>query len=87
MEAKNMLDHFKFGHTFRGSFGYRIESRFKGDSHTQLNMFVDQDDPEPIVPDERKVLQRIYRGLTATSEAVTKDDMTIISDGYLRAQD
>ncbi len=79
-KAKNMLDHFKFGHTFRGSFGYRIESRFKGDSHTQLNMF--EDDPEPIVPDERKVLQRIYRGLTATSEAVTKDDMTIISDGY-----
>ena len=38
-KARKILDHFQFGHTVRGSFGYRIESKIKTDSHVQYDMF------------------------------------------------
>ena len=42
-KARKMLDHFQFGHTVRGSFGYRIESKIKIEPLVQLKLF----DQEP----------------------------------------
>ena len=79
-KARNVLDHFQFGHTVRGSFGYRIESKIKADSLVQYDMFADE--PEPIIPYERKVMERIYKGLSATDKAVNTDDISLLTEGY-----
>ena len=79
-KARKVLDHFQFGHTVRGSFGYRIESKIKADSLVQYDMFADE--PEPIIPHERKVMERIYKGLAATDEAVNLSDMSLLTEGY-----
>ena len=79
-KARKVLDHFQFGHTVRGSFGYRIESKIKADNHVQYDMFANE--PEPIIPHERKVMERIYKGLAATDKAVNMGDMSILTEGY-----
>ncbi len=79
-KARKMLDHFQFGHTVRGSFGYRIESKIKAGNHVQYQMFADK--PKPIVPSERRVLERIYKGLNATDKAVNKADVSFLTEGY-----
>jgi len=79
-KARKLLDHFHFGHTVRGSFGYRIESKIKAESLVQFDLF--SDEPMPIVPLERKVLERIYNGLDSTERAVNTGDMSILTEGY-----
>lgn len=79
-KARKVLDHFQFGHTVRGSFGYRIESKIKADSLVQYDLFANE--PEPIIPHERKVMERIYKGLAATDEAVNRGDMSLLTEGY-----
>lgn len=79
-KARKVLDHFQFGHTVQGSFGYRIESKIKADSHVQYELFADE--PEPIVPHERKVIERIYKGLAATDRAVNTGDKSLLTEGY-----
>ena len=79
-KARKVLDHFQFGHTVQGSFGYRIESKIKADSLFQYVMFAD--DPEPIIPHERKVMQRIYNGLAATNRAVDTGDLSLLTEGF-----
>ena len=79
-KARKVLDHFQFGHTVRSSFGYRIESKIIADSHVQYDMFADK--PEPIVPHERKVMERIYKGLVATDRAVYTGDLSLLTEGY-----
>lgn len=79
--ARKVLDHFQFGHTVRGSFGYKIESKIKAANHVQYDMFADS--PEPIIPHERKVMERIYKGLAATDKAVNMGDISILTEGYI----
>ena len=79
-KARKVLDHFQFGHTIRGSFGYRIESKIIAESHVQYDLFADE--PEPIIPHERKVMERIYKGLAATNKAVEMSDVSILIEGY-----
>lgn len=79
-KARKVLDHFQFGHTVQGSFGYRIESKLMADSHVQYDMFSDA--PEPIVPRERKVMERIYKGLVATDRAVNTSDLSLLTEGF-----
>lgn len=79
-KARKVLDHFQFGHTVRSSFGYRIESKIMADTHTQYSLFADK--PEPIIPYERKVMERIYKGLAATDRAVNTGDITLLTEGF-----
>lgn len=79
-KARKVLDHFQFGHTVQGSFGYRIESKILADSHIQYSMFGDK--PEPVIPYERKVMARIYKGLAATDRAVNTGDISLLTKGF-----
>lgn len=88
-QGKTMAEHFQFGHTVAGSFGYRVESAvgekvlFREDSEQlrQLEIFPDQE-VEEIPPLERRVMERIVRGLAATAKSANVDDITPLVDGY-----
>lgn len=65
-----ILDEVRFGHTFSGSFGYSVESPVK----TQTDMF------KP--PLQRRVMERIARGLVTTEKAARLQDVTPLVEGY-----
>lgn len=78
--AGEMVKHYRFGHTFFGSFGYRIESPIKGNVHFQRDMF--QDESTAILPLERRIMERIIKGLAATEEAVKLRDVKPLINGW-----
>ncbi len=65
-----ILDEVRFGHTFSGSFGYSVESPVK----TQTNMFK--------APLQRRVMERIARGLATTERAACMENETPLVEGY-----
>ena len=65
-----VLDEVRFGHTFSGSFGYSVESPVK----TQTDLF------KP--PLQRRVMERIVRGLATTDQAAKMQDVQPLVDGY-----
>lgn len=78
-EALEYAEHCRFGHTFRGSFGFLIESPVGLNNSPTLEL---GGDPLPL---NRKIVERIAVGLTAYSEAVDAQNPTIISrreDGF-----
>lgn len=77
--AKTMVRHYQFGHTFRGSFGYTVESPVSEDLHSQDRMFTKGVSYRPL---ERRVMERIVRGLVHTKLATETQDVQIIIDGY-----
>lgn len=77
--ADEMVRHYRFGHTFSGSFGYRIESPIKGSVHFQRDMFKDK--PIAILPPERRIMERIIKGLATTEEAVKLRDVKPLIKG------
>lgn len=74
--ADKMVRHYRFGHTFSGSFGYRIESPIKGKVH--YDMFKDK---PAILPLERRIMERIIKGLATTEEAVKLRDVKLLING------
>jgi hypothetical protein len=62
-----------FGHTFRGSFGFTIESPVSPNSAPPL--FDIQQTP----PFERRVIQRLARGIGDICDAVRQDDVVFFS--------
>ena len=68
--AKKFADACRFGHTFRGSFGFTIESPI-GEKPPQLTLEI-ADNP----PFERRVIQRLARGVLVTCLAVETGDIT-----------
>ncbi|MXP46425.1 hypothetical protein GRI43_03325 [Altererythrobacter luteolus] len=66
----------RFGHTFRGSFGFTIESPLS--PHDQTGM----PDVEPQQPFERRVIERLAVGLKTLEEAVIADNIDPIVEGY-----
>ncbi len=78
--AKEMIEHYKFSHTFKGSFGFSIESHLINKSQ-QVQLF-DSNEEYVIVPLERRVMERIVRGLIITFEAVNKNDLSVLIDKY-----
>jgi hypothetical protein len=71
-EASEYAEGCHFGHTFRGSFGFTIESPVVRNV-SPLLFDIDQTPPF-----ERRVIQRLARGLNDISEAVQRDEPTII---------
>lgn len=70
--GKQQAEQFWFGHTFRGSFGLTIESRV----------------PEPpqngqILPLERRIIERITRGLLFVRDAERNRNSKVISDNFM----
>lgn len=74
--AQRYADECRFGHTFRGSFGFTVESP------------VGPNTLEPVVgeiptpPLERRAIRRLARGLRTVREAISVDDPTQIIGGY-----
>ena len=73
-EASDYANRCRFGHTFRGSFGFTVESPLEPNRQTSLPGF------EPAAPFERRVIQRLVRGLRSVSAAVSADSTEPITD-------
>lgn len=79
-KAKVYLDSFHFGHTIRGSFGYRIESKIRYSSPKQLTYW--NEEAKFIRQPEQKAMERIITGLATTDQAASLDDASILIRGY-----
>lgn len=75
-KAIQYLSTCKFGHTFQGSFGFKVELPL-----LKKNEIPDLYD----IPFERKVNERIARGLKLIQQSVDSDNADILVDGYERA--
>ena len=72
-EGHRISQNCMFGHTFKGSFGFSIETPVIVE-RMQTNLF------EP--PFERKVIERIVRGLIVTEDAVNANNPDILISRY-----
>jgi hypothetical protein len=75
-EATDYSDKCRFGHTYRGSFGFTIESPItpnEGDSLFPV---------EPTPPFERRVVQRLAIGIQQVCDAVTADNPEPLVNGF-----
>ena len=75
-KAQEYSDNCRFGHTYRGSFGFTIESPLS--PNTEEPLF-----GEPVPPFERRVVERLAIGIRQISEAVASDDITPVVKGFL----
>jgi hypothetical protein len=66
----------RFGHTFRGSFGFTIESPIVETNQKTI------DGIQPSPPFERRVVQRLANGLAAVEEATREARPEIVADQY-----
>jgi len=78
--------HYRFGHTFRGSFGFTLSSRMETPiiRFTQARLFPEQDDDRELIvaSPERRVLERIARGLSFTTDAVREQQPEQLAEQY-----
>lgn len=75
-EAQTYTDRCRFGHTFRGSFGFTIESPLIQNDEPSFPGVVQQP------PFERRVIQRLVRGLRDIQQAETAENPGIIAENY-----
>ncbi len=75
-EAQEYSEKCRFGHTFRGSFGFTIESPVERNDEPSLSAF------EQPAPFERRVIQRLARGLKNIEAAERADDSTILARDF-----
>jgi hypothetical protein len=81
--SKQMIEHYRFGHTFEGSFGFKILSPIihLPSPYIQPNLFGEAP-PDPMTPIERRVMERIIRGLSITKQAVRSNDPQLLIQEY-----
>lgn len=85
----HMVAHYRFGHTFAGSFGFSIESPVTGSplvytsvTHHRLSEEFGEDEKISELPLERRVMERIVRGLILTERATSDDNVSVLVDEY-----
>lgn len=76
-----MVEHFRFGQTFAGSFGYTIESRLIRSAVIQKSLFTESR-AQLILPIERRVMERIARGLLSINDMRTSKDWERLVHNY-----
>ena len=83
-EARNTVNAYRFGHTFKGSFGFTIETPKLLDIHlfTQLSLLPQLVTNKDNLPRWRKVMERIVRGLTDVQEATRERDPRVIVQNF-----
>lgn len=83
-EAKNAIAAYRFGHTFRGSFGFSIETPKMLEFHNykQLSLLPEMVADKANVSMWRKVMERIVRGLGLVEAATRQQEPKIIIDNY-----
>lgn len=79
--GRRMIERYRFGHTFRGSFGFTIESPIVS-KPIQLPLFPEDEQEVVIMPLERRVMERIVRGLLATQKATAERDLQRLVGEY-----
>ncbi len=82
--GSKMIQHFRFGQTFEGSFGLLIES-LVGQEKRYISKREQHQLPGEdfrILPLERRVLERIARGLQATAKALSGRDEELLKKEY-----
>jgi len=70
--ATEMIRRARFGHTFRGSFGFAVEMPVPENPKISA---------APELPRERRVMQRIVRGIKLAHQAVTREDPDVLVVG------
>ncbi|TGL39420.1 hypothetical protein EHQ53_15180 [Leptospira langatensis] len=75
--AEKHVRNCRFGHTFEGSFGFTISSPLLSD-YSQLSLYTGEVEP----PYERRVMERIVRGLSIMKEAVIEDNAAMFVDNF-----
>lgn len=75
-EGTDYAENCRFGHTYRGSFGFTIESPLTAEKLQSLFDF------EPPPPFERRVVQRLARGIQHVCESVDAGDVTPLVQGF-----
>jgi hypothetical protein len=75
-EAAQYAEQCRFGHTFKGSFGFTIESPVAPNSEP---VFPGMEQSPPF---ERRVIQRLGRGIGLVQDAVRAEDPAIVVAGY-----
>jgi len=75
-EATQYADQCRFGHTFKGSFGFTIESPVAPNSAPAFPGM------EQAPPFERRVIRRLASGLSILQEAVRAEDPSVIVAGF-----
>jgi hypothetical protein len=66
----------RFGHTFRGSFGFTIESPIVRNDEPSLPVMAE------VAPFERRVVQRLVRGLSSVRLAEATENPNVIAESY-----
>lgn len=79
--AQKMVESFTFGHTFPGSFGFKIESQINLGERAVQGAFWDPEEPE-FVPSQRRVMERILRGLVVTEQATREHNHAELLESY-----
>lgn len=85
--AQRMVEHYRFGHTFAGSFGFTVESQIirEPKPYYQTRLFSEKSDRDPallVMPLERRVMERIARGLHITQQATQNLNSQLLIDEY-----
>ena len=83
--ARTAVKNFLFGHTFAGSFGFTIETPRLSDPFKFIQQTLPMEDdylPPVIIPYERRIMERIARGLKYTKQAEQQKDHTILLEEY-----
>lgn len=82
--ARRMVDHYRFGHTFQGSFGFTVECPIVGRPKIgiQKSLMPDMVSDEAYLPVERRVMERIVRGLVVSRNATRDRDTQRIIESY-----
>lgn len=84
--ANKMIKQFLFGHTFAGSFGFTVEAPRLPDPRQFMQYrlpFNEDNSPPPInIPFERRIMERIARGLNLTKIAEKQKNPKPLLDEY-----
>lgn len=82
--AQKMILDYRFGHTFRGSFGFTVEtpaiSRLQ--FATQRSLLPENVDDVNYMPIQRRVMERIVRGFLITRKATEDHNYQVLVDNY-----
>ena len=83
-QSKAIVENYQFGHTFKGSFGFTIETPRLLDVHryTQLSLIPEMVKDSSSIPVWRRVMERIARGLVNVDQATRDQDPRIIINNY-----
>ena len=78
-----MAERFRFGHTVRGSFGFTVESpTVQAPLEVQGSLLPSLVEAQVDLPFERRVMERIVRGLRTAKEATQERDIGKLVKGY-----